>query len=96
MSDNLGDREFFDAHPHKDIRRRPVIPGELPRSLADSNIHEVEVRRVEPGILLLGFIDTDGGWSAMLPVFDGDLFLTSQGRQKIAEWLSVIGRELPR
>ena len=24
MSDNLGDREFFDARPDQDVRRRPV------------------------------------------------------------------------
>jgi hypothetical protein len=90
MSDNLSDREFFDAHPDKDIRRRPVIPDELPGSLAGCNIREVEVRNVEPGVLLQRFIDTDGGWTPMLPIFDAELSSTAEGRKTIASWQTVM------
>jgi hypothetical protein len=78
----LPDYEFFNAHTGKDIRYRRVIPGELPRSLQGRPIREVEVRRLEPGVLLLRFIDADGGWIPMLPVFDPDMFLTLKGRRR--------------
>jgi hypothetical protein len=43
MSDNtkraeLADREFFDAHPDRNVRRRPIVVREVPRSLAGRNI----------------------------------------------------------
>jgi hypothetical protein len=90
MSHNLSDREFFDAHPDKDIRRRAVIPDELPGSLAGCNIREVEVRDVEPGVLLLRFINTRGGWTPVLPIFDRELSSTADGRQKIGSWQTVM------
>jgi hypothetical protein len=86
----LTDREFFDAHPNQDIRRRALFPGELPRSLAGRNIREVEVRNVSPHIFLLRFIDTDGGMPAVLPIFDNDLFLTAEGRQQIVSCLRMM------
>jgi hypothetical protein len=86
----LTDREFFDAHPDQDIRRRPIVPGELPKSLASRNIREVEVRRVEPGVRLLWFIDADGGCTPLLPVFDPNVSSTAKGRQKIASWQRVM------
>jgi hypothetical protein len=98
----LSDREFFDAHPDQDIRRRLVVPGEVPRSLADHSIREVEVRNVEPGIVLRIFVDADGGpmrlnfdsadagLPAILPTVDPDLFLTVQGRKQIVSCLKTL------
>jgi hypothetical protein len=90
MSRILGDREFFNEHPDHDIRRRPVVPGEVPRSLADRDIREVEARKVSSDILLLRFIDVDGGWTPMLPVFEPDTFLTPEGRREIVSCLNMM------
>jgi hypothetical protein len=86
----LTDREFFNAYPDQDIRRRPIVPGELPRSMVGRKIREVEVRNVCPDIHLLRFIDAAGGRPLMLPVFETDLFLTSDGRQKIVACLNMM------
>jgi hypothetical protein len=95
MSDNtklgqLTDREFFDAHPDQDTRRRPVVSDEVPRSLAGRDIREVEVRNVSPDILLRRFIDAHGGLPVMLPIFDTDLFLTAEGRQQVVSCLKMM------
>jgi hypothetical protein len=90
MSDNLGDRQFFDAHPDQAVRRRRVVSSEVPRSLVGRDIREVEVRNIAPDILLLRFIDADASWPGMLPLFDSDLFLTPAGRQKIVACLNVM------
>jgi hypothetical protein len=86
----LTDRQFFDAHPDKDTRRRPIVPGELPRALAGRNICEVEVRNVSPDILLRRFIDAGGGFPVMLPIFASDLFLTAEGRRQIVSCLNMM------
>jgi hypothetical protein len=86
----LSDREFFNAHPDQDIRRRLVVPSELPRSLVGRRVREVEVRNVEPGVLLRRFIDNDGAWIPLFPIFDPELSSTPEGRQKIASWQTVL------
>jgi hypothetical protein len=86
----LTDRKFFDAHPDKETRRRPIIPAELPRSLAGRNIREVEVRNAGPDMLLMRFVDAEAAWPVLLPLFDSDLFLTPEGRQKIVSCLTMM------
>jgi hypothetical protein len=86
----LTDGEFFEAHPEQSIRLRPIAQAELPRSLVGRNIRQVEIRNVSPDTLLLRFIDADAAWPAMLPVFDNDLFLTPEGRQKIVSYLNMM------
>lgn len=45
------DRRWFETHPRRTHRRRPMSPGELPlKRLPDGTVAVVIVRQVEPGI----------------------------------------------
>ena len=82
------DRAFFDAHPDKVRRRRALVPGEVPHNYGSARLRFAVLRNTFSCARSLIRAAT---WSPLAPIFDPELFFSSEGRQQAVSYLKFIG-----